>query len=61
MPSKVDSECEKVMRKFCKDVPKKEEVMKEVDICVNNPKEVHSHINQRCIFTIYPIMICLDF
>ena len=40
LPSKLDSECGKVMRKFCKDVPKKEEVMKEVEICVKTPKEV---------------------
>ena len=47
LPSKLDSECGKVMRKFCKDVPKKEEVMKEVEICVKTPKEVFSNINQR--------------
>merc|ERR1739838_156372 len=39
LPSKLDSECEKVMRSVCKDVPKKEEVMKEVEICVKTPKE----------------------
>jgi len=39
LPSKLDSECEKVMRNVCKDVPKKEEVMKEVEICVKTPKE----------------------
>merc|ERR1739838_352964 len=30
---------EKVRRNVCKDVPKKEEVMKEVEICVKTPKE----------------------
>ena len=59
LPSKLDNECEKVMKKFCKDVPKKEEVMKEVEICVKTPKEVPSNINQICVLSSYPI-ICLD-
>merc|ERR1711970_1552113 len=39
LPTKLESECEKVMKMVCKDVPKKEEVMKEVEICVKTPKE----------------------
>ena len=46
LPSKVECEYEKVMKKFCKNVPKKEEVMKEVEICVQTPKEVCININQ---------------
>eukprot|EP00092_Neocalanus_flemingeri_P072131 GFUD01088731.1.p1 GENE.GFUD01088731.1~~GFUD01088731.1.p1 ORF type:complete len:167 (-),score=61.72 GFUD01088731.1:144-644(-) len=38
-PSKLESECEKVMKMVCKDIPKKEEVMKDVEICVKTPKE----------------------
>jgi len=39
LPTNLESECEKVMKMVCKDVPKKEEVMKEVEICVKTPKE----------------------
>merc|ERR1719376_421488 len=39
LPTKLESKCEKVMKMVCKDVPKKEEVMKEVEICVKTPKE----------------------
>ena len=40
LPTKLESKCGKVMKMVCKDVPKKEEVMKEVEICVKTPKEV---------------------
>lgn len=33
-------ECEKVTKKFCKDVPEKEDVMADVETCVNTPKQV---------------------
>merc|ERR550519_2913730 len=39
LPTKLENKCEKVMKMVCKDVPKKEEVMKEVEICVKTPKE----------------------
>ena len=40
IPREVDTECAKVTKNVCKDIPKKEEVMKEVEICVQTPKEV---------------------
>jgi len=38
-PQQLDSECAKVKKQVCKDIPKKEAVMKEVEICVRTPKE----------------------
>jgi stage III sporulation protein SpoIIIAA len=46
LPSKPEAECAKVIKNICKDVPKKEEVVKEVEICVNTPKEVCINIDQ---------------
>ena len=40
LPTKLESECEKTTKMICKDVPNKEEVKKEVEICVKTPKEV---------------------
>ena len=40
LPQQLESECSKVKKQVCKDVPKKEPVMKEVEICVRKPKEV---------------------
>ena len=40
LPQQLESECTKVKKQVCKDVPKKEPVMKEVEICVRKPKEV---------------------
>jgi len=39
LPHQLESECSKVKKQVCKDVPKKEAVMKEVEICVRKPKE----------------------
>ena len=44
--TKLDNECEKVMKMVCKDIPKKEEVMKEVEICVKTPKEVLLYLSK---------------
>merc|ERR1711872_80466 len=35
-----DVECSKVTKKFCRDVPKTEDIMKDVETCVNTPKQV---------------------
>eukprot|EP00091_Calanus_sinicus_P014239 TRINITY_DN3167_c0_g1_i4.p1 TRINITY_DN3167_c0_g1~~TRINITY_DN3167_c0_g1_i4.p1 ORF type:complete len:202 (+),score=63.90 TRINITY_DN3167_c0_g1_i4:23-607(+) len=39
LPTQPETECKKVIRNICKDVPKKEEVIKEVEVCVSTPKE----------------------
>eukprot|EP00091_Calanus_sinicus_P023281 TRINITY_DN7776_c0_g1_i1.p2 TRINITY_DN7776_c0_g1~~TRINITY_DN7776_c0_g1_i1.p2 ORF type:complete len:101 (-),score=34.91 TRINITY_DN7776_c0_g1_i1:132-434(-) len=52
LPTKLDNECEKVMKMVCKDVPKKEEVMKEVEICVKTPKETCEEGEQQAPTTI---------
>ena len=45
LPHQLESECSKVKKQVCKDVPKKEAVMKEVEICVRKPKEVYKAKN----------------
>jgi len=35
-----DVECSKVTKEFCREVPKKEDVMADVETCVNTPKQV---------------------
>merc|ERR1711915_921108 len=39
-PSEEEYKCKKVTRQFCKDVPKREDVMGNVETCVNTPKQV---------------------
>ena len=39
-PGKQYQECEKVMKEFCEDVPRNEDVEGDVETCVNTPKEV---------------------
>merc|ERR1711970_677444 len=46
-PGKAYQECEMVTKEFCKDVPRNEDVMGDVETCVNTPKEVCEDGKQR--------------
>ena len=37
-----DVECSKVTKEFCREVPKKEDVMADVETCVSTPKQVNN-------------------
>merc|ERR1711915_239979 len=39
-PSEEEYKCKKLTRQFCKDVPKREDVMGNVETCINTPKQV---------------------
>ena len=53
LPTKLESKCGKVMKMVCKDVPKKEEVMKEVEICVKTPTEVVKCFDQQNLIELF--------
>ena len=57
LPHQLESECSKVKKQVCKDVPKKEAVMKEVEICVRKPKEVYKAKN--LVGNFYPFILDL--
>ena len=50
-PGKAYQECEMVEKEFCEDIPKNEDVIRDVETCVSTPTEVS--LNDRIYIIIF--------